>query len=1586
MLESQPEDLHDFQDTPPENDPVPESVPPPKGWDKTIKYLKEQLIDTSKRNRLINSPIGRDRGKYLDIVEERSDEVFRLLVHRRKRMLFSHSAGTYSEPENTETFFVPDPDPPDARHTDLKLQTRLTKDALHKRLLELYRYSNSSIEEQGFNPLFLVLGFVRWYESSSSELERHAPLVLLPVELVRESVKSNFRLVLRDEDLEPNHSFDALIKSDFDLNLPPWPETDEWVPSDYFAQVNEMVSTRERWEVCPNIMQLGFYSSGRFLMSRDLDKAEPTDLLEQLFEGFDDVSLPDSEELDYRYADPRDLGHIMEADASQTWVIAAARDGRNMVVQGPPGTGKSQTIANIIAVSVRDNQKVLFVAEKQAALDVVYERLKSCGLAPLCLNMHSTKGQKKTVYADLGETLKLGRPLAGNPSEYEHLRSVRDQLNEFSDQLHAVDEVTGETFYLTIGLLTKLIADEDLPRPDYHVEKAAAWNREQADEAREEIERLADLTKEFGPEGSHIWRGANQYLDPMKRGRLQNRLGHLQDALEDLHSCLREVCGALSMNAEGGLAFADKVLQLTRAMDARPSDADRLVHISGVGKHSRKLRTLLEDIQEQQRVRSELDMAVISSALDRDWTSEHQAITKHRSSPFRWFRGSYRAAIKQIKTVAKDPPNSNTERLKLLGTLIHHKTQVQEIGERQTLGELVAGPLWRGLKTDIAGMLEPVRWIQEQIEVLGSPDALKKQIDQWPETADASALASRLHNCIREAEEKWEKVADVCDLNLQLAFDEESIRNVPLTTIMERMSAWRRDPEGQADWIRLHDMANTVADRGLEEIRRRLADGSLAPKHACGTYDYVRAEAVYHRLTRLNPDLEKISGRNRSGLVEKFRKLDASLLDLSAQEVMSAHYESIPEGTRGEMGVLRGEAQKKTRHMALRRLLTEAGDAVQMLKPVFLMSPQSVARYLDPDGLKFDLLLIDEASQVRPADAIGAMMRSKRAIIVGDQKQLPPTSFFEKLVNSEEEDGEEQETEERMARQIKDMESILALCEGRGMPDYMLKWHYRSQHESLIAVSNKEFYRNELVCPPSPASLSSNLGLTFKFVGGTYRRGKGKSDNPEEAKAVMNAVLEHARQRPGESLGVVAMSTSQQVTIQNEAERMRAIHPELDSFCSKNRENPFFVKNLETVQGDERDVIFISIGYGRTEGGQLFQNFGPVSSEGGERRLNVLFTRAKKRCRVFASIRHTDIRHDQATHRGPLVLRTFLKYAETGEMDVPVIAGKEPDSAFEEAVGDAIRGYGYKVDYQVGSDGFLIDLAVRNPDNESGYVLAIECDGARYHSSRWARERDRMRQHLLEGKGWTFHRIWSTDWFRNPETETREAVEAVRRACIKKDTSPPKTETRRPPVEREEHKEPSPEPKNFYKEFTYRKGRATSDPTYNQIHDTPDRKIADVIAQLVTVEGPVHRDIVVRKIREIWGYDQTGRIIRERINQAIQFSVRRGMVKKCTLDPSFLTVPSTEVHVRDRSELEDSFMKKPERIPPEEYRIAILRAVERCLAISENDCAIEANRMFGFRSTSEGFREQVATQIGSLIREGKLVRQPDGRIRSPGSD
>jgi very-short-patch-repair endonuclease len=407
-----------------------------------------------------------------------------------------------------------------------------------------------------------------------------------------------------------------------------------------------------------------------------------------------------------------------------------------------------------------------------------------------------------------------------------------------------------------------------------------------------------------------------------------------------------------------------------------------------------------------------------------------------------------------------------------------------------------------------------------------------------------------------------------------------------------------------------------------------------------------------------------------------------------------------------------------------------------------MMSPLSVSQYLAPGVINFDIVVMDEASQLKPEDALGAILRGTQLVVVGDPMQLPPTSFFERL-----DGGDENEPDESSAA-VADSESILDVAGMLYLPARLLKWHYRSEHGSLIAFSNAEFYDNRLTVFPSPVGQNSDLGVQFVHVAtGIYQAGT----NQEEARRVMDGVLRHMRLRPGESLGVVALNIRQREVLEDEFDRRLRDDVFAQRFVEGHSRSaePFFIKNLENVQGDERDVIFISVTYGPDQARNVFQRFGPITGPHGHRRLNVLFTRAKRRVVVFSSMTSEQIVANEGRSWGIRALKRYLAYANTGTIPDTRFTGREPDSDFEIEVAQAIRALGFDSVAQLGVAGFYLDLAVKHPTRPDTFILAVECDGATYHCARVARDRDRLRQEILERLNWRVHRIWSTDWFRN---------------------------------------------------------------------------------------------------------------------------------------------------------------------------------------------------------------------------------------------
>lgn len=521
-------------------------------------------------------------------------------------------------------------------------------------------------------------------------------------------------------------------------------------------------------------------------------------------------------------------------------------------------------------------------------------------------------------------------------------------------------------------------------------------------------------------------------------------------------------------------------------------------------------------------------------------------------------------------------------------------------------------------------------------------------------------------------------------------------------------------------------------------------------------------EAAFFRsaaelLMRENPVLSRHNGKSHEQVRERFRELDRNVLVLNRCMVAAMlHDRPIPPGQRAQSvkdytdnQMLDHQVGLQKPRISLRRLFTNAGDAIRAYKPCVMMSPMSVAQYLEPGKHAFDLLVVDEASQMRPEDALGAILRCSQAVIVGDPEQLPPSDFF---IASESKDDQEADDAPE--------ESILELGRRCWHPMRMLEVHYRSKHQSLIAYSNREFYGERLLVYPSPVLTDSEYGVSSHRIEGVYETGQGR--NVPEAKAVVDEAARLMRSRIDRSIGIVAVNQPQSDLIERLLDDVAATDPDIQAYRQAwdgKLEAPF-VKNLENVQGDERDIILVSTVYGRTAEGIFHQKFGPINRAYGHRRLNVLFTRAKRKLTLFTSLDHTQITTD-GKQRGVRVLKEFLEYAASGTFQVGRYLGEEPDSDFERWFLERLKNAGYEAHPQVGVAKYRVDIGVVHPDRAGNYILGVECDGATYHSSKAARDRDRLRQDVLEGLNWKIHRVWSTDWYRDPEREFARLVQRI---------------------------------------------------------------------------------------------------------------------------------------------------------------------------------------------------------------------------------
>ena len=1544
-----------------------------------LEASRRDLLDLTTRNRLISTARTSSRSGRLEIIGERLEEIFRILVVEGKAMTFlpndtnddaieDRQFRLFQPPE--DDFETDDEDDPAEQHIDLHLQTPLADESLQKRLLKLYYDARTSEEEQGVSILYLALGFLKWYEDGNSDRERHAPLLLLPVVLDRRSASSRFRLRYTDDEIATNLSLQEKLKADFGLQLPDVPEIEDFSPSAYFTEVAQAVETKPRWGVLPNDMVLWFFSFSKFLMYRDLQPdtwsqerpIENQELVTGLLSGGFANEAPicgDDENID-RFLQPLDMIHVMDTDSSQTLAIDEVKRGRNLVIQGPPGTGKSQTIANLIATAVKEGKKVLFVAEKMAALEVVKRRLDNVGLGDMCLELHSHKANKRAVLEELGRTLKLGRPKIGDVArQAEDLTLCRDRLNRHAEMIHTYLDPAQVTPYQALGELVRLQAAGVAP-VDFQLIDCLSWSAASRREKQHILEDLAVHMREIGNPAEHLWRGVQLHaVLPTDVARFAAKIPPILERVQRLIAATSQLAEITKQpNSETAVDASNVALIGRRLAKAPPMDRDAICDAVWSDRRH-EIDELIDLGKTLSSCQDSLADTVVEVGWSTDVSKSRRDLAAYGNSWFRILRRDYSDAQATLRGIlAGPPPKPLQERVQILDDLIRGKRALKVIDadeSTQRFGGQAFGAFWRSTNTDWTALADISEWETECREN-NMPDNMRQLAAEIDDPVAIEGLVKSIGRDLKPLLSELQDLFKVLALDVGIAFEVSDSKSIPLRELATRLTTWQADPEAITKWIAYFIRWKNLEAHGMGPLAQRLDHGLIATDEALDCFLMAYYEELMREAFRRFPKLASFDGSSHEQILGGFKDLDSERLLMARQEVALAHFEGLPTRTSdvGEVGILRKQMKMKRRHLPLRKLLQQAGHAVQAIKPVFMMSPISIAQYLQPGVLEFDLLLFDEASQVRPVDALGAIARASKMVVVGDDRQLPPSRFFSHTVGDDGDDAADADD-----FQTADVESVLGLCEAQNMSQRMLRWHYRSRHHSLIAVSNHEFYDNRLYVIPSPLSGEGSGGLQFRHISnGVFDRG-GSATNRVEAKAVADAVMDHARRDPDTTLGVGAFSVAQRDTILNELEVRRREAPELEPFFATGTAEPFFVKNLENIQGDERAVIFISIGYAKDSSGYMAMNFGPLNNEGGERRLNVLITRARERCEVFSSITADDIDLNRTRARGTRALKTFLTYARTGFLDVAKQTDKGFDSEFEREVATAIKNFGFDVDTQVGVAGFFIDLAVVDPECPGRYLLGIECDGATYHSSRSARDRDRLRQQVLEDRGWVIHRIWSTDWFHRSSEQVRKVLAAIEHAKVAWAGQPdPDAESivateqsaalpdviDRHEVDLESDDLQGPVESVPYVEVSFQVR------TSQKLHEVTPDQLARVVTKIVQIEGPVHQDEIARRAATIWGLQRTGSRIASAIEEALAVAVHNGDIIQAGL--FFQPDRQETIATRSRDEVYSRNLRKPDYLPPAEMQAALEAVIAAHLGISQDELSREVAKLFGFRSTS----------------------------------
>ena len=1083
-----------------------------------------------------------------------------------------------------------------------RIRTQLDDDHLKESLTELYRASRISLEENGANTLYIALGLLKWYEGSTEydDKAHYAPILLIPVEIVKKSASSGYVIRGRGEETMINITLLEFLRQMHGINisgLDCLQRNNGGIDSSLvFNVIRRAVMDMKKWDVLEYAV-LGNFSFSKFIMWSDihnnpkmLDESKiVSSLMNGILDKDIDVKMDDEGNLDDQLK-AEDIMLPISADSSQIDAITASLIGKSFILHGPPGTGKSQTITNIIANALYRGKKVLFVAEKRAALEVVQNRLKAIGLAPFCLELHSNKAKKSSVMEQFKKITEI--TTVQSPEQYRieaaRINAVRDEMNTCVKSLHKVHPL-GLSLYDCIARYESL--GESVPCFDFPISKAAELNSTCLSDMKAALSELKVVLDIVGTPVNNPLYGIG--------------------------------CTEYSMEVENALTELPQVIKLLDSTCA-------------------KLELLNKKYSD-----SELQ------SLEAEWL---EILSKNRISRY-FAKGKFESKLG---------------------------------AEKKCFFEFL------DLKREVNCVLSRV-------------------FDTLVSTIDVTSG------------HRFEYIRDM-------------------------LSRWHAGKSKIRQWILYSRLKDNIDRLGFDVISAQIETGNYHSEDFVDSFHKTIYKAYAEYILTNEPELSIFNGALFEEKIKRFRELSKEFEQLTKEQIYATVASNLPElqkeaSKNCEVGILQKNIRNGCRGVSIRNFFSSIPDLLPRICPCMLMSPISVAQYIEAGGMKFDLVIFDEASQMPTCEAVGTIARGKSIVVVGDPNQLPPTNFF--TASTFDEDNTD----------LEDLESILDDCLALSLPSKHLIWHYRSRHESLISFSNSKYYENKLRTFPSPDDLQSRI--SYQHVEGLYDRG-GARQNKEEAKAVVEEIKKRLEnpELSRKSIGVVTFNSNQQSLIEDLLNSMFIKNPHLEKVAMASHE-PIFIKNLENVQGDERDVILFSIGYGADKDGKVTMNFGPLNRDGGWRRLNVAVSRARYEMKVFSTLTSDQIDLNRTSAEGVAGLKDFLEYVEKGKLVSRNGCDADKCDGFVENVASELRKMGYDVRTNVGTSGYRIDIGIVNPYNPTSYLMAVICDGYNYSASRCARDREIIQMDVLRNLGWDVYRLWIMDWWTMKDATLKKLTSAI---------------------------------------------------------------------------------------------------------------------------------------------------------------------------------------------------------------------------------
>lgn len=899
----------------------------------------------------------------------------------------------------------------------------------------------------------------------------------------------------------------------------------------------------------------------------------------------------------------------------------------------------------------------------------------------------------------------------------------------------------------------------------------------------------------------------------------------------------------------------------------------------------------------------------------------------------------------------------------ILSNLEKHESEIIDLIENR----------YAGIKTDWSEVQKSLTWVESfktAIEVYNGD--IKKNDSFVVRTCTEADYVARLQGIFEELSKDISKYIEAFNWFAEKFENKEEILDFDFTKYKARLLDCANDFASLENWIDYSSTRKRIVELGLIEYLGIIENKPLKSIKIIPVFEKRFYRLWLDSVFPEYPAVANFRHVNHENIIKEFGDLDRQQLSIAQARIKADIINSLPPldtFTSGEVNILKKELAKQRKIMPIRKLFSKIPNLLMTLKPCLMMSPLSVSQFLESDCYQFDTVIFDEASQVKTENAVGAIFRGKQIVIAGDSHQLPPTNFFNVQSADNDFDSDEEEENESIDTSI--------LEEAMFLPSRELLWHYRSRHEHLIAFSNAKIYKNRLVTFPSNTDKIPGWGVEYIYVeNGTYN-GKGNPrGNPIEAERVATEVFNHIKKYPNRTLGVITFGVVQELAIESVINRMRKEHPEYEEFFTEDKHEAFFVKSLENVQGDERDTIIFSIGYAKDSTGKMAMRFGPLSMVGGERRLNVAVTRAKYNIKLVGSIRPTDIDTDRVSQEGPKLLRKYIEFAMNGPevllSDTEESDQLEFDSPFESSVYTFLESKGYKVATQVGCSGYKIDLAIKHPKVSGVYVLGVECDGATYHSSRTARERDRLRQDVLEMMGWKFYRIWSTDWIKDTVGEKHRLLTAVENAIASFRPEIFESSSTNKSVKKVEEVTDfiAMENKIVESEFGYGFKEYTTYNPNGRIAEYDMQSLARYVIKTVEIEQPVHFDVVCQRLCGLLGRQKGTSVVQNAITRAMHYTDKQIATRNNFL---YLLKFPTAYDVRLAGSRQIQY------IAIDELAKGMLKVMDNNIGLTKDELLHETSRAFGFNRIGANITERME-QVLLFLESSKVIEIKDDKV------